>query len=139
MQIDKVYTRLSLVQGIYTLLTALWALVDIKSFMEVTGPKTDVWLVKTVAVLLLPIAVCFLWNLFFKTDRLLVIIIGIMSSAGLAFIDFHYTKNGTIKWIYKADGYLQLLFLLVWVILLVRHIKSYREKPKKGRHKIFFR
>lgn len=64
MLINKVYNLLSLVQGIYTLLTALWALVDIKSFMEVTGPKTDVWLVKTVAVVLLPIAVCFLWGLF---------------------------------------------------------------------------
>jgi hypothetical protein len=121
MQINKVYNLLSLVQGVYTLLTALWALVDIKSFMEVTGPKTDTWLVKTVAVVLLPIAVCFLWGLFFNSDRLLIIVVGIMSSAGLAFIDFYYTTNGTIKWIYQADGYLQLLFLLLWVFLFVRH------------------
>lgn len=130
MQIDKVYTRLSLVQGSYTLLTALWALIDIKSFMEVTGPKTDVWLVKTVAVLLLPIGVCFLWGFFFNTDRLLIIVVGIMTSTGLAFIDFYYTINGTIKWVYQADGYLELLFLLVWTILLVRN-KTFKKFHKR--------
>src|SRR3990170_7201879 len=118
MKINKVYNALSMIQGSYTLLTAFWALVDIQSFMGVTGPKTDVWVVKTVAVLLLPIGFCFLWGLYFNTDRLLVTFIGIMSSAGLAFIDFHYTINGTIKWIYQADGFLQIFFLLVWTYLL---------------------
>jgi len=126
MRINKVYNALSMIQGSYTLLTAFWALVDIQSFMGVTGPKTDVWLVKTVAVLLLPIGFCFLWGLYFNTDRLLVTFIGIMSSAGLAFIDFHYTINGTIKWIYQADGFLQIFFLLVWTYLL-NHAKRLKE------------
>jgi hypothetical protein len=126
MRIRKVYNSLSLVQGIYTLLTALWALVDIQSFMEVTGPKTDIWLVKTVAVLLLPIALCFLWGFYFNTDHRLIAIIGILTSAGLAFIDFYYTSNGTIRKIYRADGYLEILFLLIWIYLL-SHIKNLKK------------
>ena len=126
MRIRKVYNSLSLVQGIYTLLTALWALADIQTFMEVTGPKTDIWLVKTIAVLLLPIAFCFLWGCYFNTDRRLITIIGIMTSAGLAFIDFYYTYNGTIRKIYRADGYLEILFLLIWIYLL-SHIKKLKE------------
>jgi len=31
----------------------IWSLVSIGSFQKVTGPKTDVWLVKTVGVLVI--------------------------------------------------------------------------------------
>lgn len=49
----KLYRVLLWVQGVYTALTTLWGLVDIDSFMAVTAPKTDVWLVKTVSAVLL--------------------------------------------------------------------------------------
>lgn len=117
---DKFYKTLGLTQGIYTLLTALWALVDINSFMEVTGPKSDTWLVKNVAVLLIPIGICFIAGLYLKSESLIVILVGITSSAGLAFIDFYYTTRGTIKWIYLVDGYLQILFSLLWIFLLIQ-------------------
>lgn len=122
---DKIYKTAGLIQGTYTLLTALWALIDINSFMEVTGPKSDTWLVKTVAVLLIPIGICFLAGLYLKSESLIVILVGITSSAGLAFIDFYYTTKGTIKWIYLVDGYLQILFSLVWIFLLIQ-IKEFK-------------
>jgi hypothetical protein len=37
------------IHAVYTLLTAVWPLVDIKSFMIITGHKTDIWLVKLLA------------------------------------------------------------------------------------------
>jgi hypothetical protein len=37
---------IALFQGSYYLITGLWAILDIKSFMTITGPKCDVWLVK---------------------------------------------------------------------------------------------
>lgn len=43
-------------QATYIFLTALWPLVHLESFMAVTGYKTDVWLVKTVGALLIPVA-----------------------------------------------------------------------------------
>lgn len=94
----RLYKTLAWVQGLYTLLTAVWALLDIQSFMEITGPKTDIWLVKTVAVLLLPIGLCFLSGIYMKAERFIIVLIGITSSAGLACIDFYYTSTGTIKW-----------------------------------------
>jgi hypothetical protein len=33
-------------------MTGLWPLVSIGTFQQVTGPKTDLWLVKTVGVLI---------------------------------------------------------------------------------------
>ena len=83
-----------------------------------TGPKTDIWLGKTVAVLLLPISLVFLIGSFMKKERLIIVLVGITSSAGLAFVDFYYTMNKTIKWVYQVDGYIELLFLLLlWIYI----------------------
>jgi hypothetical protein len=43
--------RLAARQGVYYLLTGVWPLPSIGSFQRVTGPKTDLWLVRTVGVL----------------------------------------------------------------------------------------
>jgi hypothetical protein len=119
MNISKVYSALCIVQGLYTLLTALWALVDIGSFMAVTGYKTDVWLVKTVSAILVAIGFCFLSGPFVKRDFFTIIIVGISSCAALAAVDFYYTANNTIKKIYRADGFLQVLFLITWLYLSI--------------------
>src|SRR3954467_3533004 len=42
---------LAFIQAVYFALTGLWPLVHIKSFMAVTGPKQDLWLVRAVGVL----------------------------------------------------------------------------------------
>lgn len=76
-------------QGLYTLLTALWGLLDIDSFMAVTGPKTDICLVKTVSVLLIAIAVCMLSALFIPSPLLPVTILAALCNIGLAGIDFY--------------------------------------------------
>lgn len=112
---------MSKVQGSYTLLTTLWAVTDIRSFMQVTGPKTDIWLVKTVAVVLIPVGLCFLLADRVKKDHWLVIMIGITSSLGLAIIDFYYTASKTISRVYALDGALQVIFLLSWLGLLGGH------------------
>ena len=51
---------LAMIQGAYFLATGIWPLLHLASFMRVTGPKTDRWLVKTVGALvavLLPLPV----------------------------------------------------------------------------------
>lgn len=44
---------IAMIQGLYYLLTSLWGLLHIESFMMVTGPKFDIWLVKMVSVLII--------------------------------------------------------------------------------------
>jgi hypothetical protein len=116
----KVYKALLWIRGGYTFLTALWGLVDIDSFMVITGPKTDIWLVKTVTVLLLPISLCFFYALFFKTDERLISILGMLTSLALACIDFYYTANKTIRWVYAVDGVLEMIFCIAWIYVLVK-------------------
>jgi hypothetical protein len=120
MRVGKILNTLLLVQGIYTLVTAIWPLLDIESFMVVTGPKTDTWLVKTVAALLIPIALFFLLNVYRKGPFLHIAIVGVFSSLGLAGIDFYYTSNDTISWIYAVDGLLQVMFILCWLYLATK-------------------
>lgn len=124
MKMRKIYRILLWVQGSYFLLTSLWALIDIKSFMEVSGYKTDQWLVKTVAVLITSIALCMFAALFTKKESLPVNVLGISSSAGLATIDFYYVANGTIKWVYAADGVLEVLFLCTWIFIATSKSKD---------------
>jgi hypothetical protein len=114
----KFYTTTLWIQSVYYFITAVWGLADIHSFMEVTGPKTDIWLVKTVSVLIIPISLSLICGVFFNTHPVPVMLVAATSALGFAAIDFYYTANDTIKWVYAIDGTVQALFFLVWCILL---------------------
>lgn len=114
----KIYKILLWVQGLYTLLTALWGLLDIDSFMAVTGPKTDIWLVKTVSVLLVAIAVCLLTAIFVHDRSLPVIILAALCNIGLVGIDFYYALHDVISNIYMLDGLAEITFLIGWLYVL---------------------
>ena len=120
---NKFLKPLLITQGIYYLLTALWGIVDIDSFMDVTGPKNDVWLVKTVSVLIIPISLCLLSFLYVKSDIRPAIILGITSTAGLAIVDFYYSLRDVISHVYTVDGAVQALLCIGWIVILVQ------EKP----------
>jgi hypothetical protein len=123
----KLYRILLWVQAIYFFLTALWGLVDIDSFMAVTGPKADIWLVKTVSVLLIPIVISMLCGIFLDAHPLHVILVAGTAAAVLAFIDFYYTANNTIRNVYALDGIVETLFVLSWIYLLLQ----YRSRKRK--------
>jgi hypothetical protein len=118
MNTGKFYRTILIIQGFYTLVTALWAIIDIDSFMKVTGPKTDIWLVKTVAVILSSIGIGLLVATRDSRMNFPVIILAMTAASGLAAIDFYYTFTGTISWIYRIDGILELLFVILWLIIL---------------------
>lgn len=48
--------KLLLIQGAYYALTGLWPLFSVRTFQRVTGPKSDLWLVKTAGLLIAAIA-----------------------------------------------------------------------------------
>ena len=116
------------VQSIYTFITAVWSLVDIESFMLVTGYKTDIWLVKTVGAILVSISLCMATHLFIRTDHLPGVILAIFSSIGFICIDFYYALNDIISNVYLADGFAQILFLLGWFYLLFARLSVIRNQ-----------
>src|SRR5437870_12000828 len=52
-----VLQNLAWIQGAYFIVTGVWPLLSMDTFERVTGPKTDRWLVRTVAVLVIAIGV----------------------------------------------------------------------------------
>lgn len=108
------------VQSLYYFVTGSWALIDVHSFMEITGPKTDIWLVKTVSVLLIAISISLFVNLFIKTNRWPVILLAGSCSIFLAGIDFYYSTKHVISGIYSADGIIQNLLFLSWIWIIIQ-------------------
>jgi hypothetical protein len=104
-------------QATYILITAVWPLVHIDSFMDVTGYKTDVWLVKTVGALLVPVAVCLYLHLFIHTDPRPAIALGGLTAFAFVCVDFYYALGDVISDIYLADGIIEAVFLAVWIYI----------------------
>lgn len=106
--------KLALVQGIYYVATGVWPLIDIVSFQMVTGPKTDLWLVRTVGVLVIVIGAVLLsaWHSRRITPE--VTLLGAGGALGLASIDLIYALSGTISAVYLADAVAELGLVGLW-------------------------
>ena len=88
--------------------------------MAVTGYKTDVWLVKTVGVLLLPYCLLLTYLIFNLKRNVIIVMTIMMCCLGLAMIDFYYYFSNVIKWVYLIDGFFQVLFLAYWIFYIIR-------------------
>jgi hypothetical protein len=106
----------ALVQGGFYVLTGVWALVDLDSFMAVTGPKTDLWLVKTVGALVTVIGGVLLtagWRRRVTRD---VLLLGIGAALSLATIDVVYVAAGQISRIYLLDAVAEVGLAIAWAL-----------------------
>lgn len=106
---------LAWIQGAYCILTGLWPLLSMETFERVTGPKTDRWLVRTVAVLVIAIGLSIGFggrNGPFGMLRTLAI----GSALGLAAIDVLYASRHVIRRIYLADAAAQVVFVIAWAL-----------------------
>jgi hypothetical protein len=104
--------KVALVQGLYYLATGLWPIFHINSFLLVTGPKTDLWLVKTVGILVAVIGAVLLSAS--RSRRLTgeIILLAAGSALGLAIIDVVYARH--ISSVYLADAAAELCLVALW-------------------------
>lgn len=108
----------ALVQGIYFAGTGIWPLVHIRSFQMVTGPKTDLWLVKTVGVIIAALGAGLIragWN---NEVNPAVAVVAVGSAAGLAGIDIVYAAKKIISPVYLLDAGAEIALIICWIILL---------------------
>src|SRR5436305_4320727 len=84
------FAVLCALQGIYFLATGVWPLISMDTFLAVTGPKTDLWLVNTVAVLVTVIGLVFLLAAVRARPSPEVLLLAVGSAIGLAAIDVVY-------------------------------------------------
>ena len=105
---------IGITQGLYYLATALWPFFSLHTFVAVTGPKTDIWLVKTVAALLIVIGIALLVGSIESPTAIDTICLGFFSALALAAIDIYYARRKVIRKIYLGDAILEVLFVLWW-------------------------
>jgi hypothetical protein len=108
--------RLALVQGLFYAATGLWPLIDIVSFQIVTGPKTDLWLVRTVGVLVTVIGAVLIAAARPRRITDEIVLLGAGSALGLAGIDLVYGFSGRISAVYLADAVVEIGLAAVWLL-----------------------
>lgn len=111
---------LARVHGLYYLLTGLWPVFHIDSFQSVTGAKTDLWLVKTVGLLIAVIGATLLAagrRKILSTD---LVLLGAGSAAALGGIDVTYALRGVISKIYLLDAPIEAALASAWVGLWIK-------------------
>jgi hypothetical protein len=109
-----------LIQAVYFSLFALWPIVHIRSFEYVSGPKYDKWLVKTVSLLLLSVALTLFYAIAQDSLSAPIIFLGLASAFSMLAIDVIYTLKGTISRIYLADACAE-LFLFISLVMSIGH------------------
>jgi hypothetical protein len=106
---------MSFIQGLYYAATGIWPLVSMDSFLAVTGPKTDLWLVRTVSLLITCIGAALLVSA--KTNQAIAPIglLAVSSAASLAWVDANYSLRGVIWPVYLLDAFVEAGLIAGWV------------------------
>lgn len=110
---------LSLVQGVYYLITGVWPLISMRTFQMVTGPKTDHWLVNTVGVLILVIGIVLIFARVRQNITYEILMLALGSAVGLTAIDSIYVMKKRIAPIYLLDALVQIPIIGNWIYILV--------------------
>jgi hypothetical protein len=112
--------KIALFQGVFYLAAGLWPIVHSQSFQLVTGPKTDLWLVNTVGVLVTVVGAVLISasRRHRITDE--IILLGVGSALGLATIDLVYALSGRISAVYLGDAAVEIGLAILWVVARLR-------------------
>ena len=106
----------ALVQGIYFFVFGIWPILHMRSFLKVTGPKTDLWLVKTVGIILAVIGIVLIDAQLKAQINTSIISLAIGSALSLAIVEFIYVAKRVISPIYLGDAFLELLLIGWWIL-----------------------
>ncbi len=116
------------VQGLYYVATGAWPFIHLASFLAVTGPKTDIWLVYTVSVLILVIGMVVLAAAWTNRVSGEVIVLAVGSAIGLTGIDVVYVLRDVISEVYLLDAIAEVLLIAGWGIVVLLHTRAGQEK-----------
>src|SRR5438045_806680 len=108
-------------QAIYYITTGVWSLVSIGTFQKVTGPKTDVWLVKTVGALVVGIGAALGLAGYRRRITPEIVLLGVSSAAGLAGIDLVYVAKKRISSVYLLDALAEVGLIALWAVAWSRY------------------
>lgn len=111
--------RLARVQAIYYIAAGIFPLVSMRGFEAVTGPKTDRWLVKIVALLVTVIGCSLALGSRQRRFAPEMVLLAAGSAAALATIDAVYVAKRRISPVYLLDAVVELALLIGWGAFVV--------------------
>lgn len=107
-----------LVQGIYFVVTGIWPLLNMASFITATGPKQDTWLVEMVGLLSTSIGLTYIVASLRRRE--LPVLLGYLVSFSFLVMDLIYVMSGEIDQIYLVDAGIQTAFIIAVTVILVK-------------------
>lgn len=114
----KQLSNVFLFQGVYFLITGIWPLLGMESFMVATGPKQDTWLVEMVGLLAASIGLTFIVSSL--RNRHLPIVLAYATASSFLLMDVVYVAKGVISSIYLLDAVIQFAFITVLTIFIIK-------------------
>jgi hypothetical protein len=103
--------RTLLAQGLYYTVTGLWPFVHLRSFVAITGPKHDYWLVRTVGALAAAIGVTLVRAAVRERPSDDARTLAATSALAFGGCDTFYAGIGRISPVYLADAAVQAGFV----------------------------
>jgi hypothetical protein len=113
---ERIIAFVARAQGWYYVVTGVWPILDMDSFVLVTGPKVDLWLVRTVGVLVTVIGATLLVAVRQRRVDAPIVLLAVGSALGLASIDIVYVLVGRIPPIYLLDAAAELALVALWAV-----------------------
>jgi hypothetical protein len=113
---ERIIAFAARVQGWYYVVTGVWPILDIDSFQLVTGPKVDLWLVRTVGVLVTIIGATLLLAVRQRRLDAPTVLLAVGSALGLASIDIVYVLVGRIPPVYLLDAGAEIVLAGLWAV-----------------------
>lgn len=102
--------------ALYYVVTGTWPLLHMPSFLRVTGPKTDLWLVRTVGALITVVGLTLGRAAIRRRITSDIALLAIGSAAALTAIDIIYVARGRIAPIYLLDAAGEIALIGAWAI-----------------------
>ncbi len=106
----------ALVHGVFYAVTGFWPIVSIRTFQLVTGPKRDLWLVRTVGALLTVIGVVLTLAGLRRRVTPEVLMLGVGSALGLTAIDVVYYRRRVLGPVFLLDAVTELGLASAWLL-----------------------
>ena len=109
--------------AIYYVITGLWPIFHMPSFLLVTGPKTDLWLVKTVGLLAATIGITVAGSVFRDKVTSETLLLFLLAALSFVSIDVYYALSGVISRIYLCDAAVEIVMIAVIAVSFrnIRH------------------
>jgi hypothetical protein len=90
-----------------------------RTFLAVTGPKTDLWLVKTVGLILAVIGAVLIYAQTTAAVNPPVVFLAIGAAASLTVVEIVYVLKKVISPIYLGDAIAEVILIAWWAIFLL--------------------